>query len=108
MEHYFFIQSEDPFTRVQVLDQFELAAALVAAGHQVSMLLVQNGVTVARKSSRAGLISGLLDNGVRLLADRFSLAQREIGAAQLIAGIEKVDLDTAIDALLNGDKVIWN
>lgn len=108
MARYFFIQSQDPFTEVRTTAQFDLAQRLLAAGNDVSMLLIQNGVTAARQGALCERFDALRASGVTLLADTFSLTMREIDATQLKADVAMADIDTVIDALLAGDKVIWN
>lgn len=108
MSRYLFIQSQDPFTEVRTGAQFDLARRLVEAGHQVSLLLVQNGVTAARQGADCGAFDALRGQGVTLLADTFSLQQREIGQEHLKDAIDVTELDVVIDAMLAGDKVIWN
>ena len=53
MSHFLFIQSQDPFTEVATSRQYQLAAELAKAGNQVQVLLVQNGVTPARKGANS-------------------------------------------------------
>ncbi|WP_231483355.1 MULTISPECIES: DsrE family protein [unclassified Alcanivorax] len=50
----------------------------------------------------------LLKWGVPVLADNFSLKQRQILEKDLKESIASSSLDTVIDALLDGEKVIWN
>lgn len=108
MSRYLFIQSQDPFTEVRTGVQFELAGQLAEAGHQVRVLLVQNGVAAARQEARCDHFDALRKQGVTLLADPFALRQREIDEADLKEAIAVSDVDVVIDAMLAGDKVIWN
>lgn len=108
MSDYLFIQSQDPFTEVRTEHQFALAGQLYDAGHNVRLLLVQNGVTPARKGARCVHFDKLLKWGVPVLADDFSLEQRQIRDSDLKEAIAASTLDTVIDALLDGQKVIWN
>lgn len=108
MSHYFFIQSQEPFTDVRAEKHFDLAGQLLAAGHKVTVLLVQNAVLLARQGSRNSAFDTLQRQGVALKADDFSLRQREISPEQLKPGITPAAINSAIDALLAGDKVIWN
>jgi len=108
MSDYLFIQSQDPFTEARVAHQYELAAQLALAGNTVSVLLVQNGVIPARKGAKCPSFSDLKNSAVSILADTFSLNQREINIDQLKEGIQPCALDTVIDAMLSCHKVIWN
>ena len=108
MARYLFIQSQDPFTEVRTSAQYDLARRLVDAGNEVSLLLVQNGVTAARQGARCDTFDALPGQGVKLLADEFSLKQREIESCHLKANVAPVGIHVVIDAMLAGDKVIWN
>lgn len=108
MSRYLFIQSQDPFTEVRSRAQFDLAHRLVTAGHEVRLLLVQNGVSAARSGASCDGFDALVDSGVKIDADRFSMQQRGLPTEALKRGIGSAELDTVIDALLAGDKVIWN
>ncbi|MBF1802199.1 DsrE family protein [Alloalcanivorax profundimaris] len=108
MSQYLFIQSQDPFTESRTRHQFDLIGQLHEAGHDVSVLLVQNGVTPARRGARTGSFDRLLDWGVPVLADTFSLEQREIDDADLKDNIGLSSLHVVIDAMLANGKVIWH
>lgn len=108
MSDYLFIQSQDPFTEVRCAAQYQLARQLRDAGHQVRVLLVQNGVVPARRNARDEAFDALIASGVTVSADGFSLKQREIEAPDLKADVAVGDVGDAVDALLAGSKVIWN
>ncbi len=108
MSNYLFIQSQDPYTEVRTAQQFELATQLHTAGHTVRLVLVQNGVVPARQEAQCAAFDRLLQSGVEIIADDFSLAQREIAADRLKQPISLGSMDVVIDALLAGHKVIWN
>ncbi|WP_101675101.1 DsrE family protein [Alloalcanivorax mobilis] len=108
MSHYLFIQSQDPFTETRAARQYELVGDLYDAGHDVTLLLVQNGVTPARQAARSPVFDRLLEWGVPVIADGFSLRQREMQESDLKDAVEIGDVSLAIDALLDGHKVIWN
>lgn len=108
MSRYLFIQNQDPFTEVRTSVQFDLATQLANSGKTVTLLLVQNGVTAARKGAICPQFDRLLDSGVNLFADSFSLRQREIIPEQIKSGVKTAQISMVVDALLAGDKVIWN
>jgi hypothetical protein len=72
------------------------------------MLLVQNGVLPARAGSVSEQFDSLASHGVTVLADTFALRQREITDAELKPNVQPSEINVVVDALLNGDKVIWN
>jgi predicted peroxiredoxin len=108
MSEYLFIQSQEPYTEARANHQYALASALRAAGHGVTVLLVQNGVIPARRQARCAAFEALLGSGVRVCADQLSLQQREIDRAELKDGVTVGDVGAAVDAMLAGHKVIWH
>ena len=108
MSEYLFIQSQDPFTETRVSYQYELAMRLASVGHDVKVLLIQNGVLPARAGVRCSEIIKLVESPVTVIADKFSLEQREIAHNQLHHNIDVGDEGIVIDAMLAKQKVIWN
>ena len=86
----------------------QFSRRLVAEGNQVTLYLVQNGVLPARPGARTAGLDGLVQAGVEVLADDFSLRERGIPAGRLQAGIKSSPLDVVIDGLAEGCKVIWH
>jgi sulfur relay (sulfurtransferase) complex TusBCD TusD component (DsrE family) len=105
---YLLVESRDPFESADVAFSYELAAGLVKAGHDVTMLLVQNGVLPARRTAKADGLAGVLKAGVKVLADDFSLAERGIDPARLAPGIAPAPIDVVVDHLAAGHKTLWH
>jgi len=105
---YTFIASRDPFESRESEHTMSLAGELRRSGHEVTVFLVQNGVLGARKSSGSQGLSKLAREGVRILADTFSLKERGIDHARLEDGIEPAELDLVVDHLAEGRRVIWH
>lgn len=108
MTKYLLIETRDPFESSDVGFCHDLARQLVAEGNQVILYLVQNGVLPARSGSRPTGLAELLQAGVEVLADDFSLRERGITAGRLQAGIKPSPLDVVIDGMADGSKVIWH
>jgi len=108
MSHYLFIQSQDPFVDARATRQYELAMDLKQRGHDVTVVLVQNGVVPARRQAVCQSFDVLANSGLTLVADTFSLEQRDITLQQLKDNITTGSMDNVIDAMLAGHKVIWN
>jgi intracellular sulfur oxidation DsrE/DsrF family protein len=107
MSGYLLIASSDPFESVEVQNFFRLARRLVEADNGVTLLLVQNGVLPARRSAPEPWIGDLVQAGVEVVADEFSLRERGIPRERLRSGVEAVPLDVAIDRLVEGWKSLW-
>lgn len=108
MSHYLFIQSQEPYSDARCKHQYRLAIDLHKAGHEVQVLLVQSGVLPASNAARSDEFDQLLAAGIAVVADGFSLSQREIDTDDLKAAVTPGDISLGVDAMLAGHKVIWN
>lgn len=97
------IESRDPFSDNGVAATFDLAADLRAAGNEVTLFLVENGVLGARNQAR---LTELAAAGVEVLADDFSLVER--GIAKTVSGVRAAPIDIVIDRLAEGRKALWH
>ncbi len=105
MTGYLLIESRDPHESAGVEQDYRLALDLARAGHAVTVYLVQNGVFPARTGGRGSGLRGLVEQGVTVLGDDFSL--RERGITQVIAGVRVASLDAIVDGLARGDRTLW-
>ncbi len=108
MNRYLLIESRDPFESTDVAHFGQLACELAAAGNEVTMVLVQNGVLPARSGARATGLQALAASGVKVIADAFSLRERGIGTDKLAACVTPAGLETVIDAMASGAKTLWH
>lgn len=108
MKRYLIIQSQDPFTQTRVQQHYTLAQSLEQAGNSVRVLLVQHGVNVALDNSDSTAFERLLDTGIRVFADSYALAERNIADVDVRDGIAIADVTLVVEALLAGDNVIWH
>jgi len=108
MPRYLLIESRDPFDSNDTKFCCDLAQQLVAAKNDVTIFLVQNGVLPARAGARAGELTKAAGNGVKVLADSFSLKERGIDEKALASGVSAAPLEVVVDALAAGAKVIWH
>ena len=109
MTNYLFIESRDPFESRDTAFVVETARALKERGHEVTVFLVQNGVLGTRRDARDSYLTSLLQVGVRLLADDFSLQERGIETAALRPGVRPTSIDAVVTALATEQtKAIWH
>jgi predicted peroxiredoxin len=106
MSKYLFIESRDPFENPDVARTWGLAAELAAAGSEVTMFLVQNGVLAARATARVSTLDGAA--GVEVLADDLSLAERGIQDGALRDNVRIASIEVLTDLVMEPDcKPIW-
>ena len=86
MARYLLFESQEPFESAQVQHHYEVAAGLKAQRNEVTLFLVQNGVTAARRSLRSDALARLIDSGVEVLVDDFPLRERGIVASRASSG----------------------
>jgi predicted peroxiredoxin len=108
MSKYMLIESRDPFDSNDVAFTYELASSLARAGHDVALVLVQNGVLPARRGAHVEGLTNAIEAGVRLLADEFSLRERGIPNERLGAGVDPTPIDVVIDHMAEGHKTLWH
>jgi hypothetical protein len=108
MSRYLLIASREPFTCGTTNDFYALATDLKQQGHDVTLLLVENGVMVARAGVDCPALELAAANGVKVLAERFALRERAIPADALVAGVAPAELDYVIDCMVERVKTIWH
>ena len=87
MPGYLLIESRDPFESTGAARTYELAMQLRAAGHDVALFLVQNGVLAVRSGAHRAELDKVIGTQIEVLADDFSLRERGILSASLIGGV---------------------
>lgn len=108
MTRYLLVESGESMHPGPAVPSLALASDLAGSGHDVTVLLLQNGVFLARRGSVGNALDAAQRAGVRLLADDFSLRERGIGADQLSSAIAPSPLETLVDALAAGHKLLWH
>ena len=108
MAKYLLIESRDPFESNDVSRFLNLAEGLSKEGGEVALFLVQNAVLAARHGANASALAALAANGVKVLADSFSLQERGISPNRLIAGIAVAPLSAVIDYMAAGRRALWH
>lgn len=105
MSRYLLMASRSPWESAAGNEPYRLARDLAAAGHEVTLFLVQNGVLAARAGAHdAGLESV---GAATVLADDFSLRERAIPSGGLRPGIRAAAIDVAADQIARGARAIW-
>jgi len=108
MADYILIESRDPFDSAETARFLDLAEGLAKDGSEVALFLVQNAVMAARHGAHASALASLASNGVKVLADSFSLQERGISPNRLIAGIAVAPLSSVIDYMAAGRRALWH
>lgn len=105
MSDYLILESESPFGAAS--EGCAMAAALAGAGHDVTLFLLQNAVFAARRAADTPAVLKARAAGASLLADDYSLRERGIAADQLRPEVAPSPLESVVDRLAGGAKVLW-
>ena len=108
MADYILIESRDPFGSAEAGRFLDLAEGLAKEGSEVALFLVQNAVLGARHGAHSAALAALASNGVKVLADSFSLQERGISPNRLLAGIAVAPLSAVIDYMAAGRRALWH
>ena len=109
MSNYVFIESRDPFDSPDTAFLVDTAASLKKRGNSVTVFLVQNGVLAARKQSRKSQLPQLLESGITVLADDFSMRERGIQSDECPSAVKSASIDQLVDLLVQENtKAVWH
>ena len=109
MSNYVFIESRDPFESADTSFLADTAASLKKRGNNVTVFLVQNGVLAARKQARKSSLPQLIESGVTVLADDFSLRERGIQSDEFHIPVKTANIDQLVDLILQENtKAVWH
>jgi sulfur relay protein TusB/DsrH len=108
MGAYLFIESREPFESTDAQTLYQLVQECAKSGNAVTVFLIQNGVFPARRGSEyAERLTELSENGVRVLADDFSLRERAV--RYLAQGVMPSSMEELVSLVLHeGTKTIWH
>jgi len=109
LSNYVFIESRDPFESPDTSVVTETAVALKKKGHTVTVFLVKNGVLGARKHAAKSQLPAIVESGVTVLADDFSLQERGISMEECAPGLQAGTMDRLIDLIVQDNtKAVWH
>ena len=109
MSNYVIIESRDPFESRDVRFVVDTATNLKRKGNDVTVFLLQNAVLAVRGNARLSHLPPLVEEGVRLLADDFSLSERGIQPGEFEGGVQVSSIDALVDMIVRPNtKVIWH
>jgi len=107
--NYVFIESRDPFDSPDTSFLADTATSLKRRGNDVTVFLVQNAVLATRKQARKSQLPQLIESGIAVLADDFSLRERGIQSDECQANVKTATIDQLVDLLLQENtRAIWH
>lgn len=106
VKNYLCIESQSAFEAAGTGHFLSLARDLKKQGHGVEVLLIQNGVMSARNGSDG--LSDLLQSGIQVWADDFSMRERAFADTNLKRSIRPAPIGLVIDRMAAGWNVLWH
>ena len=108
LSNYVFIESRDPFDSPGTHSVSKAAVALRREGHTVTVFLVENGVLGARKQAEKSQVPAIVESGVTVLADDFSLQKRGISMEECAPGLRTGTMAHLIELIVKENtKAVW-
>lgn len=101
------VLSKDPFT-TEIPDLvMDIAREATAKGADVSLYLIEDGVTAARNHAFGQKLARIQQQGVKVYADDISLLARGI-SDKLIEGVETREIGTLLDFIVDDcNRTAW-
>ena len=111
MAKYLFIESRDPFSRLETAETVDLLCTLAQAGCDIAVFFVQNSVLALRSAASATHTSPakLLGNErIALFADAYALAERGMSAEEIHPGVAIANMEQLVALMMeDGRKPVW-
>lgn len=109
MSNYVLIESRDPFDSTDAAFLSETAVSLKKRGNDVTVFLVQNAVLATRKQARKSHLPQLLESGITVMADDFSLKERGIQPDECRTNVRIAPIEQLIDLIVRENtKAVWH
>lgn len=107
MTNLLLVLSKDPFT-TEIPDMvIDIANEAVNKGSDVSLYLIEDGVTAARKSEFGQKLAAMQQKGIKIFADDKSVLSRGI-YDKLVEGVMIKEIETLLDFIVDEyDRTAW-
>lgn len=109
MPKFLFIESQDPLEDRGAEEYLGYALELTRQKQEVTVFLVENAASAARKGSQVPVRDALREAGAALRVDELALKERGIGAERLAPGVQEGSVEQIVELLADPDtKAIWH
>ncbi len=100
------VLSKDPYTTETPDLVLDIGLNAKDKGNDVSLYLVEDGVTAARKSEFGNKLAAAHKKGIKVYADDKAVLSRAL-TNKLVGGVEIKEIGTLLDFIMNYDRVVW-
>ncbi len=106
MANLLMVLSKDPYTTETPDLVLDIGLDAKEKGNDVSLYLVEDGVTAARKSEFGNKLSAAHKKGIKIYADDKAVLSRSL-TNKLISWVEIKEIGTLLDFIMEYDRVVW-
>ncbi len=106
MTNLLLVLSKDPYTTETPDLVLDIGLNAKEKGNDVSLYLVEDGATAARKSEFGNKLAAAQKKGIKIYVDDKSVLSRSL-TNKLISGVEIKEIGTLLDYIMQYDKVAW-
>jgi sulfur relay protein TusB/DsrH len=100
------VLSKDPYTTETPDLVLDIGINAKEKGNDVSLYLIEDGVTAARKSEFGKKLEAAQKKGIKIYADDKAILSRSL-TNKLIGKVEVKEIGTLLDFIMNTDSVAW-
>lgn len=100
------VLSKDPYTTETPDLVLDIGLNAKDKGNDVSLYLVEDGVTAARKTEFGNKLTAAHKKGIKIYADDKAVLARAL-TNKLISWVEIKEIGTLLDFIMNSDRVVW-
>lgn len=106
MTNLLIVLSKDPYTTETSDLVLDIGTNAKEKGNDVSIYLVEDGVTAARKSEFGNKLAAAQEKGMKVFADDKAVLSRSL-TNKIIGGVEIKEISTLLDYIMEYDRVVW-
>ena len=100
------VLSKDPYTTETPDLVLDIGLNAKEKGNDVSIYLIEDGVTAARKSEFGNKLAAAHKKGITIYADDKAVLSRSL-TNKLVSWVEVKEISTLLDSIMNTDRVAW-
>ncbi|MCX9084189.1 MAG: DsrE family protein [Candidatus Methanoperedens sp.] len=100
------VLSKDPYTTETPDLVLDIGLNAREKGNSVSLYLIEDGVTAARKSEFGNKLTAAQQKGIKIYADDKAVLSRSL-TGKLIGGVEVKEIGTLLDFIMQKDRAVW-
>ncbi len=106
MTNLLMVLSKDPYTTETPDLVLDIGLNAKEKGNDVTLYLIEDGVTAARKSEFGNKLAAANKKGIKIYADDKAVLSRAL-TNKLTGSVELKEIGTLLDFIMDYDRVVW-